>query len=130
LTTLVAAAKVRTTLWFVSVRRTRYYCPVELAVDVIGSKWAVVILAYLKEGEHRYGELRRKMPDITEKMLTQRLKELTEAGLVERTAHDAVPPAVSYRLSDEAAQLAPALQTLYDWGERRAEREGIMIHPT
>jgi DNA-binding HxlR family transcriptional regulator len=121
-------AKVRT-LEYVSTRRIRYYCPVELAVDVIGSKWAVVILAHLKEGVHRYGELRRLMPDITEKMLTQRLRELADEGLVERAVHDTVPATVSYRLSDEAVELVPVLQALYDWGDRRALREGIMIHP-
>jgi DNA-binding HxlR family transcriptional regulator len=113
----------------VSVRRTRYYCPVELAVDTIGGKWAVVILAHLKQGVHRYGELRRRMPDVTEKMLTQRLRELTEAGLVERTVHEGVPPTVSSRLSEEAEELAPVLQALYDWGERRAKRDGITIQP-
>jgi DNA-binding HxlR family transcriptional regulator len=98
-------------------------------VDVIGSKWAVVILAHLKEGGHRYGELRRLMPDVSEKMLTQRLRELVEAGLVERTEHPGAPPAVSYRLSDEATELKPVLQALYSWGERRAAREGIAIQP-
>ncbi len=118
------AGKVRT-LWCVSVRRTRYHCPVELAVDVIGGKWAVVILANLKEGDLRYGELRRKMPDITEKMLTQRLRELTEAGLIQRTEHEGTPPAVFYKLV--ADDLKPVLQALYDWGQSRAASEGIEI---
>lgn len=112
-----------------NVRRTRYYCPVELAVDVLGSKWAVVVLAHLKEGEHRYGGLRRKMPDVSEKVLTTRLRELEAAGLVERTSDGATPPAVTYRLSADAAELAPALQILYDWGTRRATRDGIAIEP-
>jgi DNA-binding HxlR family transcriptional regulator len=107
------------------VRRAKYYCPVELAVDIIGAKWAVVILAHLKEGAHRYGELRRKIPDITEKMLTQRLKELTEAGLVTRTVHEGVTPMVTYELC--ADDLRPVLQALYDWGTARAAREGIEI---
>ncbi|MFI7673088.1 winged helix-turn-helix transcriptional regulator [Actinophytocola sp. NPDC049390] len=112
-----------------NVRRTRYYCPVELAVDVIGGKWAVVVLAHLKDGAHRYGELRRRMPDVSEKVLTTRLRELEAAGLVERTADDGVPPTVTYRLSTEAAELAPALRVLYDWGQRRADRDGIPIEP-
>jgi DNA-binding HxlR family transcriptional regulator len=109
----------------VSVRREKYYCPVELTVDIIGAKWAVVILAHLKEGEHRYGELRRKMPDITEKMLTQRLKELTEAGLVARTSHEGVTQTVTYTLT--ADDLRPVLQALYDWGANRAASAGIEI---
>ncbi|NYI90371.1 DNA-binding HxlR family transcriptional regulator [Amycolatopsis endophytica] len=112
-----------------SVRRTRYHCPVELAVDVIGGKWAVVILAHLKESEHRYGELRRRLPGISEKMLTTRLRELEAAGLVERIAAEGKVPAVTYRLAPEGRELAPALQILYDWGERRAKREGVPIEP-
>nr|WP_033431945.1 winged helix-turn-helix transcriptional regulator [Saccharothrix syringae] len=101
-----------------------------LAVDVIGTKWAVVVLARLKEAPHRYGELRRRVPGITEKVLTTRLRELEAAGLVERTATDEVPPAVTYRLTGEGRELAPALQVLHDRGRRRADREGVVIEPT
>ncbi|MET0132557.1 MAG: helix-turn-helix domain-containing protein [Kibdelosporangium sp.] len=110
-----------------TVQRTRYYCPVELAIDVIGGKWAVIILAHLKDRPLRYGELRRRMPDVTEKMLAQRLRELADAGLVHRSSPE--PPAVEYRLTEEAGELRPALQALYDWGERRAARTGIPIEP-
>jgi len=113
----------------VNVRRTRYYCPVELAVDVIGGKWAVVVLAHLKDGEHRYGELRRRMPDVSEKVLTTRLRELEIAGLVERISSGGPLPSVTYRLTPDAAELAPALRILYDWGQRRAEQHNIPIEP-
>lgn len=109
--------------------RKRYYCPVEVAVDVIGGRWTPVILAHLKEGVHRYGELRRRMPDVSEKMLTQRLRELERAGLVDRTVHDGAPPPVSYRLTAEGRSLAPVLQALYDWGTERAARHGVPIEP-
>lgn len=112
-----------------NVRRTRYHCPVELAMDVIGTKWAVVVLAHLKEGPHRYGALRRRMPGVSEKVLTTRLRELEDAGLVERTSDGGTPPAVTYRLTAEADELAPALQVLYDWGARRAERHGVAVEP-
>ncbi|GLZ40284.1 helix-turn-helix domain-containing protein [Actinokineospora sp. NBRC 105648] len=112
-----------------NVRRTRYYCPVEFAVEVIGGKWAVVVLAHLKDGEHRYGELRRRMPEVSEKVLTTRLRELEDADLVERTSDGGTPPAVTYRLTPEAAELTPALRVLYDWGRRRAEHQGIPIEP-
>ncbi|MEO6090435.1 MAG: helix-turn-helix domain-containing protein [Umezawaea sp.] len=105
----------------------RYHCPVELAVDVVGGKWRTVILAHLKEGERRYGELRRLMPDVSEKMLVQRLRELQEAGLVTRREHDVVPPRVDYSLTEEGVSLAPVLQALYDWGVARAERTGTVI---
>ncbi|SDU46015.1 winged helix-turn-helix transcriptional regulator [Jiangella alkaliphila] len=112
-----------------SVARTRYYCPVEVTVDVIGGRWTPVILAHLKEGVHRYGELRRRMPDLTEKMLTQRLRELERAGLVTRTVHDGLPAPVTYDLTDEGRSLAPVLEALYAWGEEHAARHGIAITP-
>jgi DNA-binding HxlR family transcriptional regulator len=105
----------------------RYHCPVELAVDVVGGKWRPVILAHLKEGVHRYGELRRRIPDVSEKMLAQRLRELQEDGLIERTEVGAKPAHVEYRLTAEGMSLAPVLQALYDWGLARAERTGTPI---
>ncbi|WP_129664905.1 winged helix-turn-helix transcriptional regulator [Phytoactinopolyspora endophytica] len=112
-----------------SVTRKRYYCPVEVTVDVIGGRWTPVILAHLKEGVHRYGELRRRMPDMSEKMLTQRLRELEHHGFIERTVHPGVPAPVSYQLTNDGLSLAPVLQALYDWGVDRASRRGIAIEP-
>lgn len=105
----------------------RYYCPVELTIDVIGGRWKPVILAHLKEGVHRYGELRRRMPQISEKMLTQQLRELESDGLVARRSFDSNPPRVEYRLSPDGLALGPALQALYEWGARRAETAGIVF---
>jgi DNA-binding HxlR family transcriptional regulator len=95
----------------------RYHCPVELAVDVVGGTWRPVILSHLKEGAHRYGELRRRMPGITEKMLVQRVEQSA------RPAH------VEYHLTAEGESLAPVLQALYDWGVGRATRTGTPIEP-
>jgi DNA-binding HxlR family transcriptional regulator len=103
-----------------------YHCPVELTLDVIGGKWRTVILAHLKERPHHYGELRRKVPGISEKMFVQRLRELQEAGLVARAE---VPPHVEYSLTGEGRSLGPALQALYDWGVARAARTGAVIEP-
>ena len=103
----------------------RYSCAVELAVDVIGGRWRTVILSHLKEGVHRYGQLRRRMPGISEKMLTQRLRELEADGLVSRRDLGTVPPHVEYDLTDEGRSLAPVLQALYDWGVARAARTGV-----
>lgn len=106
-----------------------YHCPVEVTMDVIGGKWTPVLLAHLKEGVHRFGELRRLMPDVSEKMLTQRLRELERAGIVGRTTHPGRPPRVEYDLTDEGRSLGPALQALYDWGRGRADRTGLTIAP-
>lgn len=110
--------------------RERYHCPVEVTVDVLGGKWRPVILAHLKEGVHRYADLRRRMPDVSEKMLTQRLRELEADGLVERCERDTPPRHVEYRLTDEGLSLAPVLQAMYDWGEARAARTGIVTDGT
>jgi DNA-binding HxlR family transcriptional regulator len=94
-------------------------------MDVVGGRWRTVILARLKEGMHRYGELRRSVPGISEKMLSQRLRELEADGLIARRDLDRVPPHVEYELTEEGRSLAPVLQALYDWGAARAERTGI-----
>ncbi|WP_330232154.1 helix-turn-helix transcriptional regulator [Nocardia sp. NBC_00508] len=107
----------------------RYNCAVEVTVDLIGGKWKPVILAHLKEGVHRYGELRRRMPTTSEKMLVQQLRELESDGLVHRTVFDTVPPQVEYTLTDEGHTLVPVLTALYDWGEQRAARTGLTLEP-
>jgi DNA-binding HxlR family transcriptional regulator len=105
----------------------RYSCPVELTADILGGRWRTVILARLKEGAHRYGELRRLTPGISEKMLSQRLHELEADGLVIRRDHGTVPPRVEYDLTDEGRSLAPILQAMYDWGAARAARTGTEV---
>lgn len=107
----------------------RYYCPVEVTVELIGGKWKPVILAHLKEGVRRYGELRRLMAGTSEKMLIQQLRDLEADGLVRRTVFDTVPPQVEYDLTDEGWSLVPVLTALYEWGEKRSARAGIAIEP-
>jgi DNA-binding HxlR family transcriptional regulator len=105
----------------------RFSCPVELTMDVIGGRWRTVLLSRLKEGVHRYGELRRLVPGISEKMLSQRLRELEADGLITRRDLGTVPPHVEYDLTDAGRSLAPVLQALYDWGVARAEADGIDV---
>ncbi len=104
-----------------------YYCPVEVATEVMGGKWTAVVLAHVKEAPRRFSELRRLMPHISEKMLTQRLRSLESDGLLSRTVVSNTPPHVVYDLTDDGRSLAPALQALYDWGARRAEARGLRI---
>lgn len=107
-----------------------YRCAVEVTAEVIGGKWTPVILAHLKENDHlRFSRIRRLMPDITEKMLTQRLRELEQHGIVARTAVSATPPHVEYALTPEGRSLAPVLQAMWDWGQRRAETNGLTVRP-
>src|SRR5215472_7773516 len=77
-----------------------YNCPVEAAIDVIGGKWKPLILWWLHHRTHRFAELRRLMPGITEKMLTQQLRELEADGIVHRRIYPTVPPKVEYSLTD------------------------------
>jgi DNA-binding HxlR family transcriptional regulator len=105
----------------------RYGCPVELAVDVLGGRWRTVLLARLKEGVHRYGELRRLVPGISEKMLTQRLRELEADGLITRRDLGTVPPHVEYDLTDAGRSLIPVLQALHDWGLQHARATGADV---
>ena len=104
-------------------------CPVELALDLIGGKWKTIILARLKQGPMRYGELRRMVPDLAEKVLTQRLRELEGDGFVTRVAA-ADSRATRYALSARGRSLSPALEALYAWGERAARETGARFRPT
>lgn len=96
-------------------------------MDVLGGRWRTVLLSRLKEGVHRYGELRRLVPGISEKMLSQRLRELEADGLITRRDLGTVPPHVEYDLTDAGRALAPVLQALYDWGLSRAQADGIDV---
>lgn len=104
--------------------RSNYSCPVELALEFVGGKWKTVILAWLKEAPHRYGELRARMPDISDKVLTARLKDLQKLGLVERGG-----PHAAYRLSARGESLRPMLGALYAWGDSVAGELSINVRP-
>lgn len=98
-------------------------CPVRSALTVIGGKWKPVIARYLMLGKRRYGELRKLMPDVTQKMLTQQLRELEEDGIVHRRVYHEVPPKVEYSLTDYGETLRPVLRELCKWGEKHRARQ-------
>jgi DNA-binding HxlR family transcriptional regulator len=100
----------------------KYNCAVEAALDVIGGKWKVLILCWLKEGVHRFGELRRRIPGISERMLTQQLRELERDGVVHREVYPEAPPRVEYTLTDFGETLRPLLASLNDWGKTHLKR--------
>lgn len=95
-------------------------CPVRTALAVIGGKWKPVIARYLMLGTRRYGELRKLMPDATQKMLTQQLRELERDGIVARRVYEEVPPKVEYSLTAYGLTLQPVLRELCKWGEKHA----------
>lgn len=99
-------------------------CPVESVGAVIGGRWKTGILYNLLQRPHRFGELRRAMGPITEKMLIQQLRELESQDVVHRRVFHEVPPRVEYSLTAYGATLAPILEALRDWGERHLKRAG------
>jgi len=97
---------------------TEKRCPVLYALNLIGQKWKLPILWYLHEKENtRYNELKRRIPGITNMMLTKSLRELEADGLVKRTEYQTIPPKVEYSLTNDGQNLLPTLNELYKWGE-------------
>ncbi|GAB6175446.1 hypothetical protein JCM16814_03370 [Desulfobaculum senezii] len=97
-----------------------YYCHFELSLQVIGGKWKPIILYHLHQqdgGVMRFGELRRSMPSITQKMLTRQLRELEADGMLHRKVYPQVPPRVEYSLTDLGRSIIPILEQLYEWGK-------------
>ena len=90
-------------------------CPVEAALEVLGGKWRLPILAQVARGTQRYSELRRSLPAISEKMLIKELRQLEADGIVHREQYPEVPPRVEYSLSELGASLLPILDQLGSW---------------
>lgn len=92
-------------------------CPAERTLDVIGGRWKVPILWHLLQGTLRFSELRRALPGVTQKMLTQQLRELERAGVVRRRVYPQVPPKVEYSLTDRGSSLKPVVDAMCKWGK-------------
>ncbi|MBC7921612.1 MAG: helix-turn-helix transcriptional regulator [Ferruginibacter sp.] len=105
----------------------RYYCPVELAMDVVGGKWKGVILWYLAGRTLRFGELRKCIVTISERVLARELRELEAAHLISRRVHAEVPPKVEYCLSEYGESLLPLLRTVSEFGMNYAATFGQVV---
>ncbi|MET3613587.1 DNA-binding HxlR family transcriptional regulator [Rhizobium aquaticum] len=92
-------------------------CPVRDVLGQLGDKWSTLIIGLLGERTHRFGELRRSIPDISQRMLTQTLKDLQRDGLVDRTVFATVPPSVEYKLTPLGRSLLSPLGILIEWAE-------------
>jgi DNA-binding HxlR family transcriptional regulator len=102
-------------------------CPVELALDILSGKWKSVLLAHLKDGPLRYGELRLRIPRLSDKILTERLRDLEQRGLIRRGKMPGLPRHWVYELTETGNSLRPVLEALYVWGEMAAPGLGVKI---
>lgn len=96
-------------------------CPIDATLSVIDGRWKGTILWRLADGPMRTAELRRSIPDITERMLIRHLHELVDAGIIARHDAGTVPPCVHYSVTAYGSTLAPVLQALCDWGRTHME---------
>ena len=92
-------------------------CPVETTLTLISDKWKVLIIRDLLPGTKRFGELKKSIGSVSQKVLTTQLRQMEESGLLRRTVYPEVPPRVEYTLTELGYSLKPVLEALQDWGE-------------
>lgn len=92
-------------------------CPVETTLKLIGNKWKVLILRDLLPGTKRFGELKKSIGSVSQKVLTAQLRDMEESGLVNRQVYAEVPPRVEYSLTELGESLKPILDSMWNWGE-------------
>lgn len=104
-----------------------YNCSLELTMDLIGGKWKLIILWHLLDGTKRFNELDKLIPHITQRMLTNQLRELEEKGLINRKVYPQVPPKVEYSLTECGFSLKDLLTSMCAWSHEYADNNGITI---
>ena len=98
-------------------------CPVEITMGLIGDKWKVLIIRDLLTGTKRFGELKKSLLGITQKVLTNNLRQMENSGLILRKLYAEVPPRVEYSLSDTGLSLKPILDSMVEWGNEYRENQ-------
>jgi DNA-binding HxlR family transcriptional regulator len=106
---------------------TKFNCPTEFALTVLGGKWKTIIVAYLSERPCHYSELRQLLPGLSDKVLTERLKDLQRSGLVIRSKPSNSKSRPPYVLTARGATLRPILMDLYLWGSKHADSFGVHV---
>ncbi len=104
-----------------------FHCALDITMNYIGGKWKTVVLWYLRKEAKRFSELKRHIPEITEKMLSIQLKQLEKDGIVSRKVYAEVPPKVEYCLTEEGKSLIPLLEEMASWGRNKGNKSGKMI---
>ncbi len=107
-----------------------YICSLDYAVSLIKGKWKAVIICHLNDQSYRFLELQRKLPGISEKVLTEKLRELENDVLVERISYPEIPPHVEYRLTLLGFQLFTVLNSLQIWSDKYIVDQNKMPNPT
>lgn len=97
--------------------KKKLVCPVEITLSLIGNKWKILILRDLLGGTKRFGELKKSLSPISQKVLSENLKEMENSGIVIRKVYAEVPPKVEYSLSELGFSLKPILDSMFSWGE-------------
>ena len=105
------------------VNTERASCPVERTLEVIGGRWKVLILRELFLGVKRFGQLHRALHGITQKMLTQQLREMEQDGIIHREVYLQVPPKVEYSLTPLGESLKPIIDSMHQWGVRHLDEQ-------
>ena len=98
-------------------------CPVEITMGLIGDKWKILIIRDLLTGTKRFGELRKSLTGISQKVLTNNLRDMEKSGLVHREVFAEVPPRVEYSLTDTGWSLRPVLDSMVQWGNSYREMQ-------
>lgn len=96
-------------------------CPYTTAQKIFSGKWSIMIIFYLSEGTHRFGELQRKLPEITQATLTKQLRTLEKHGMIIRHVYPEVPPKVEYSLSEIGKEFLPVLNQFQSFGDKYIE---------
>jgi len=104
-------------------------CAVQAAVNVLTGKWKVLILWHLARGQMRFAGLHRKLNKVSEKVLTEQLRQLEADGVIQRQVSNSVPPAVTYSLNEEGLKLVPIMETLCDWGSEHFQMKRSFPRP-
>jgi DNA-binding HxlR family transcriptional regulator len=97
---------------------TYFYCPVDLTLSIIGGRWKGLVFWNLRNGAKRYGEMKRILVGINDKMLTQVLRELEANGVVSRKVYAVIPPKVEYALTPNGEKLLPVMRLMAEWGNK------------
>lgn len=106
---------------------TIFKCGLEAVLAILGGKWKPLIIYHLASGQKRTGQLRRLVTNVSEKMLIQHLKELTDDGVIRRIDFQSVPPHVEYELTDFGRSLANVLAPLCEWGTRHTSEIAFIV---